>query len=141
MEETKKQISPALEAAYALSQCHTSLISGVVKLEEKRATLEEKMLKKHFIELAACVSEASVVLNQILSAEKVTVATENLVTANETANELKVMLSEFHKAFDYDWNYLEQYFEHGFYMDLTAGSNFLERMQEIPDKLKNESTH
>ena len=136
MEETKIEISPALRAAGALSECLTSLTCAVQKLAEKRATLEEKMIKRYFHELAGEISDASSVLHRLLSEEKSTWTSENQDAAIQLTTAIQERLQEFHKAIDYDWNYLEQYFEHGFYLELTENSHLLEKAREFAGKLK-----
>jgi hypothetical protein len=136
MEETKIEISPALRAAGALSECLVSLTSAVSKLSEKRATLEEKMIKRYFHQLACEISDASSVIHQILSEEKASWTSQKHDAATQLTTDILSRLQEFHKAIDYDWNYLEQYFEHGFYLELTENSHLLEKMREFTGKLK-----
>jgi hypothetical protein len=136
MEETKNEISPVLRAAGALSECLSSLTSAVAKLSEKRATLEEKMIKRYFHELASEISTASSIIHAILSEEKASWTSENHDETTQLTGDLLSRLQEFHKAIDYDWNYLEQYFEHGFYLELTENSHLLEKTREYVSKLK-----
>lgn len=136
MEETKKEISPALRAAGALSECLTSLTSAVSKLAEKRATLEEKMIKRYFHNLACEIADASSIVHRILSEEKESWSAENHESAMQLTTDILGRLQEFHKAIDYDWNYLEQYFEHGFYLELTENSQLLEKTCHFVGKLK-----
>ncbi|HNB22111.1 MAG TPA: hypothetical protein PKZ32_06835 [Candidatus Melainabacteria bacterium] len=136
MEETKKEISPALRAAGALSECLTSLTSAVSKLAEKRATLEEKMIKRYFHNLACEIADASSIVHRILSEEKESWSAENHESTMQLTTDILSRLQEFHKAIDYDWNYLEQYFEHGFYLELTENSQLLEKTCQIVGKLK-----
>ncbi len=140
MEETKNEIPPALEAANALCRCHSSLIRAVIKLGEKRATLEEKAIKRHFHELAAQALIVASHLHQILSFSKELPETQNHLQAQDLATTLHARLEEFHKSFDYDWNYFEQYFEHGFYLELTEGLQLLEKLRALQIKLKDEAT-
>ncbi len=136
MEETKNEISPVLRAAGALSECLSSLTSGVAKLSEKRATLEEKMIKRYFHALASEISIASSIVHSILSAEKELWTSENHDQTTLLTGDILSRMQEFHKAIDYDWNYLEQYFEHGFYLELTENSHLLEKTREYVSKLK-----
>ncbi len=136
MEDTKKEISPLLRAASALSECLSSLTSATAKLAEKRATLEEKMIARYFHELAQEVSTASSIVHTILSERKESWTGEDIDAAIELAASIKEKLQEFHKAIDYDWNYLEQYFEHGFYLELTESSHLLEKTRAFVGKLK-----
>lgn len=140
MEETKNEISPVLRAAGALSECLSSLTTAVAKLSEKRATLEEKMIKRYFHELAAEISTASSIIHAILSAEKELWTSENNDQTTQLTGDILSRLQEFHKAIDYDWNYLEQYFEHGFYLELTENSHLLEKTREYVSKLKFQSS-
>ncbi|MCC7531986.1 MAG: hypothetical protein IT342_26015 [Candidatus Melainabacteria bacterium] len=139
MRETRYEISPILRAAGALSECLSSLTAAVAKLSEKRATLEEKMIKRYFHELAQGVSTASSIIHRILSGEKESWSSENHVQATQLTGDILLRLKEFHKAIDYDWNYLEQYFEHGFYLELTESSHLLERTHQFVARLKLES--
>lgn len=136
MEDTQKEISPLLRAARALSECLSSLTTAACKLAEKRATLEEKMMARYFHELAQEISTASSIVHAILSERKETWTDENNAAAMELTASIMERLQEFHKAIDYDWNYLEQYFEHGFYLELTESSHLLEKTRAFVDKLK-----
>lgn len=136
MRETKHEISPVLRAAGALSECLSSLTSAVVKLSEKRATLEEKMIKRYFHGLASEISTLSSIIHGILSNEKESWTSENHDQAMQLTEDILLRLTEFHKAIDYDWNYLEQYFEHGFYLELTESSHLLEKTGQFVAKLK-----
>ena len=136
MEETKNEISPVLRAASALSECLSSLTTAVTKLSEKRATLEEKMIKRHFHHMASEISTASSIIHGILSGEKESWTSENHDQAMQLTGDLLLRLQEFHKAIDYDWNYLEQYFEHGFYLELTESSHLLEKIEQFVAQLK-----
>ncbi len=136
MRETKSEISPVLRAAGALSECLSTLTAAVAKLSEKRATLEEKMIKRYFHELAQEVSTASSIIHGILSSEKESWTSENHDQAMRLTGDILSRLTEFHKAIDYDWNYLEQYFEHGFYLELTESSHLLEKSRQFVAKLK-----
>lgn len=140
MNETKNKISPVIGAASRLSECLSSLTSAAGKLEEKRSTLEEKMIKRYFHELACEISSACSIIHRILSDEKesskVCFASEDVDSGLQLSEELMTRLNEFHKAIDYDWNYLEQYFEHGFYLELTENSHLLENARQFLSKLK-----
>jgi hypothetical protein len=140
MKETQRQISPLLRAASGLSECLFSLTSAAAKLEEKRSTLEEKMIKRYFHELACDISSACTIIHRILSDEKestsVVVAAEDIDAGLRLSEEIMTRLKEFHKSIDYDWNYLEQYFEHGFYLELTEKSRLLENARQFLSKLK-----
>ncbi|MCC6981130.1 MAG: hypothetical protein IT343_22605 [Candidatus Melainabacteria bacterium] len=140
MKETQREISPVLRAASRLSECLASLTSAAAKLEEKRSTLEEKMIKRYFHELAFEISSACSIVHRILSdqkeSSKISFSNEDLHDGLHLADELKKRLDEFHKAIDYDWNYLEQYFEHGFYLELTENSQLLEKTRAFHCKLK-----
>ena len=144
MEETKNKITPLLRAASRLSECLSSLTSAAEKLEEKRSTLEEKMMKRYFHELACDISSACSIIHRILSHKKVSaevsVTAEDIDAGLNLSEEIMTRLNEFHKAIDYDWNYLEQYFEHGFYLELTEKSQLLENASQFLSKLKNQET-
>jgi len=139
--EARTEISPLLRAASRLSECLSSLTSAATKLEEKRSTLEEKMMKRYFHEVACEIADASSIIHRILSNTKELKMSEDLHECMHLTDELLGRLSEFHKAIDYDWNYLEQYFEHGFYLELTENSHLLEKARQFLTKLKkNEAT-
>lgn len=140
MEETKTEISPLLRAASSLSECLSSLTTAAAKLEEKRATLEEKMIKRYFHEIAVEIADGSLLIHQILSSGKPSVDNENADAVCNIAADILNKMQEFHKAIDYDWNYLEQYFEHGFYLELTESSHLLEKIRAVISKLKKDAS-
>lgn len=136
MENTTREITSALRASTALVEALTSLSEATSKLAEKRATLEEKMLSRYFHTLASDLASAHAILNQVL-AEK-SKSEEEPVYSNVIAlsNEVVAKLAEFHKAIDYNWNYLEQYFEHGYLAQLNEDMHFLENAQKTLTELK-----
>jgi len=98
-------------------------------LIDKRATLEEKMIKSYFLKLASAQGRISEQLLQVLPWPEPQIKNETLTELIRIADEIDGKLEAFLKAAHYDLNYLEQYFEHQF-------ASELERSQLLEDSLK-----
>jgi hypothetical protein len=114
-----------VETLLKCSNVINNIAQALKILLAKRATIEEKMITLYFGQLASSQAQ---ILSQICrlilepDSSHVLVAVKPV---SELADSLNVTLTKFLKAATYDLNYLEQYFEHGFY-DMLSGSKFLE---------------
>jgi hypothetical protein len=98
-------------------------------LIDKRATLEEKMIKSYFSKLASAQIR---IIEKILTALEATenpISEATIADLRRIADDIVLLVDGFLKAARYDLNYLEQYFEHRFYGDLQSS-------QLLEDSLK-----
>lgn len=118
------------------------------RLCEKRVTLEEKMIRTYFHKvtinnltlatsfhqlLASFYSVGIKARNEKKSEEIVNLGKgvqELLPDTREYLTKLDGTLEELLKVLRYDLNYLEQYFEHGYYSKLANDEQFLEKSQD-----------
>lgn len=126
---------------------------AIANIAEKRITLEEKMIRNALHELAADISTSIAAIHKVLkptgskSHEPVTI-TVSLPTAPDSElsraalDELSALTTEMHTCFKelvkiitYDLNFLEQYYEHGFYGRLINENRFQSRLQEVMERL------
>lgn len=126
---------------------------AISNIANKRITLEEKMIRNALHELAAEISTSVAAIHKVLkptgstSHEPVTV-TVSLPTAPDSdlpraaLDELFELTAEMHACFKelvkiitYDLNFLEQYYEHGFYGRLVNENRFQARLQEVIQRL------
>ena len=98
-------------------------------LVEKRATLEEKMIKSYFIRLASAHSKAFEKLLEVMADGEAQLPERTLSDLASVAERANTMIDKFLKAAKYNLNYLEQYFEHQF-------ASELERDGLLEDSLK-----
>lgn len=101
-------------------------------LETKRVTLEEKMIKSYInalvIAIADYVSNAQSIIN-LGTFDIDSTALENLVAL---LADMQPVFEDLQNKIDYDWNFLEQYYEHAFYGRLSNDHRFKERIQALP---------
>jgi hypothetical protein len=126
---------------------------AISNIANKRITLEEKMIRNALHDLAAETSTSVAAIHKVLkptgskSHEPVTV-TVSLPTSPDSGlpraalDELFALTSEMHACFkelvkiiNYDLNFLEQYYEHGFYGRLINENRFQTRLQEVMKQL------
>lgn len=108
-------------------------------LETKRVTLEEKMIKSYInvlvIEIADYVRRAHAVIG-LGTFDIETAALENLVALH---SDMQPIFEDLQNKIDYDWNFLEQYYEHAFYGRLSNDYRFKERIQALPMCVRSQS--
>jgi hypothetical protein len=127
---------------------------ALANIAEKRVTLEEKMIRTALHELAADISTSVASIHKVLrpttgrkSHDPVSV-TVALPTAPDSdlpraaLDELSALTSEMHTCFKellkiitYNWNFLEQYYEHDFYGRLTNENRFQSRLHDVMERL------
>ena len=104
-------------------------------LLEKRITLEEKMIRTYYLQLAQTHAE---ILKRlffcILNPDKGLVESKIIAELTEVNETILVRLDVFLRAARYDLNYLEQYFEHEFYEGLEQ-SNLNGRSEALLEAL------
>lgn len=111
-------------------------ISELVKLLlEKRITLEEKMIRTYYLQLA---QTHSVILKRlffcILNPDKTIVESKIIAELTEVNEKILAGVDDFLGAARHNLNYLEQYFEHDFYEELSQ-SNLKSRSEALLDAL------
>jgi hypothetical protein len=107
---------------------------GLIILLTKRATVEEKMIKSYLAQLASAQAQIAETITRSLASFPATIDDKAVQQAFLLADRVSPTLDSFLKAAGYNLNYLEQYFEHGFYDELMR-SNFLEESQRISKDL------
>lgn len=106
--------------------------TSLAGLEGKRVTLEEKMIKNYInalvIAIADYVSQAHSIINRgTFDIEKTTL--DDLVSLHA---DMQPVFEDLQNKIEYDWNFLEQYYEHAFYGRLSNEHRFKERIQALP---------
>lgn len=117
------------------AQALSLIAEALILLSEKRETLEEKLIKTYFARLSICCSsclEKTIRLSQGRSAPGLTPPGEELEPLLE---ELLTALQESLKVVRYDFNFLEQYYEHAFFQKLENEYLFLERLGQVSSQL------
>lgn len=155
-EENVKAIIACLDRNLAL----TAKIHEVVgRFSEKRVTLEEKMIRSYFHQLAGEIMQVNAIVHAAM-AENYTKPSQSALNTSELADRHKVIeqglkdlrealnpleniqakltiqIDELLKILAYDLNFMEQYFEHGFYSRLTNEENYLEALRAFGKTLK-----
>jgi len=120
----------------------------VSRLTEKRVTLEEKMIRVYFHKLAANLVSCAALFHHGLAeayedvsarhAEKSQAIVEHATVLLMHADALEELLAaselvieDLLKILRYDLNFLEQYYEYGFYTKLTNDRNFVEQSGKL----------
>lgn len=111
--------------------------SELALLDSKRVTLEEKMIKQYLHDLAIAYSSVVGNIHLVVSNSSVELLKEEWLEDLKRLNhDLQQSLAELLKATRYDLNYLEQYFEHDYYLRLQNEMKFLERSQNLGNLVK-----
>ena len=98
-------------------------------LESKRATLEEKMIRRYF---QAMSDRYGILLGRLQTImDEGAAPAELLGQLRKLSLEALAAVGELVKMINYNPNFLEQYYEHDFYRHLSDDCRFLERMEEI----------
>jgi hypothetical protein len=100
-------------------------------LEGKRVTLEEKMIKTYSNDLIAAIADYVARTQKIISGHAFDIDAEALKAVVLLAADMQPVFSDLQKTIEYDWNFLEQYYEHAFYGKLTNEHRFKERLHEL----------
>lgn len=146
--EEEARIKRILEVLDKALQLALKIDEVVGRLSEKRVTLEEKMIRSYFHQVAANLLAACALLNRALAAATTPGGDHNQVSAADiipgekiaTIEEIKQAcgqvdlflcrlepnIDQLLKALRYDLNYVEQYFEFNYYAKLTNEDNFLQ---------------
>jgi hypothetical protein len=128
-----------LNALLSVSKQSSDLLGKIAEalqlLLQKRITLEEKMIRAHYLQLAQTQSE---ILKRlffcILNQDKTIVESKIIAELTEVNEKILAGLDDLLKAARYDFNFLEQYFEHDFCEEL-AESNLKSRSEALLDAL------
>jgi hypothetical protein len=102
------------------SQAVENIAEALQILLEKRSTLEEKAICAYLLEIAQLQAAVSSQLIGVLRQSNAELAESELLRLTDLNESLLENLAGFLKAAKYDFNYLEQYFEHDFYEQLEA---------------------
>jgi hypothetical protein len=132
--EEPNLIESAMAEAGRLAQIMRLVADCVSTLADKRVTLEEKMLRAYLHNLAIIGAKCAARVHELTrdgAKSDLEIFSELSVVTEETI----VALSELLKISRYDLNFLEQYFEHGFYNKLLNEYKFIERLESIESKL------
>jgi len=130
------------EAKYAyfgvIRQCAKildQLAEAMQILLEKRVTLEEKMIRSYFLELANAYASIAATIVSTMEQKDASLIEAVFIAQLTKLNEAVIeTVEEFLKAARYDLNYLEQYFEFDFYGKLQF-SDFKEKANEFAHQL------
>ncbi|MBP6744391.1 hypothetical protein KA344_04120 [bacterium] len=150
-EERVKGILSVLDHCFALA---TKINEIVSRMTEKRVTLEEKMIRTYFHQLAANLVSCAASMHQCLAnaygdgttrLEQKTQAVVSLAgELRALANALEellaaseVIVDDLLKILRYDLNFLEQYYEYGLYTKLTNECDFVSQSKELLQSINN----
>jgi len=130
----------------------------ISRLTEKRVTLEEKMIRIYFHKLAANLVRCGASFHELLAEaygdnttrneQKTKMIVERAAGLLSRAAALEELLAASESIIDdlikilrYDLNFLEQYYEYGFYNKLTNESDLFGRSEQLLESIdKNSST-
>ncbi|CAN5615809.1 hypothetical protein BH11CYA1_BH11CYA1_40640 [soil metagenome] len=153
-EERVKGILSVLDHCFALA---TKINEIVSRMTEKRVTLEEKMIRTYFHQLAANLVNCAAVMHQGLAnaysdgttrheqkTEAIVAYAGELLSLSNALEELleasEVIVDDLLKILRYNLNFLEQYYEYGLYTKLTDECDFVTKSAQllatVKDKLK-----
>ena len=153
-----KEILACMDASLDLAARVHEVIG---RLSEKRVTLEEKMIRGHYHEMATCLYNLNALIHEkmraiYISPERVrkmvfkpedggfrdNELTEAIVSLKDSLKDLvdvqkqiSRQLDDLIKSLSYDLNFTEQYFEHGFYSRITNDEDYLSVLKSILQRM------
>lgn len=101
-------------------------------LETKRVTLEEKMIKNYISALVIAITEYVSKVHAITDLGTFDIDKKVVDEIVSLHADMQPVFEDLQNKIDYDWNFLEQYYEHAFYGRLSNDLRFKERMQALP---------
>ncbi|MBX9696208.1 MAG: hypothetical protein K2Z81_27715 [Cyanobacteria bacterium] len=130
----------ALECVEELLSVLKLIDQSVIAIQDKRVTLEEKMIRSYLHQMASEICDVTSYIHRSLAKEissrSFDIEQSSIEQLKSMAAEMMSLLTEFHKIAVYDWNFLEQYFEHGFLTKLSHEHSFVERLQAVKASLQ-----
>ena len=133
--ENKKEVDATLDLIENLLSIVTRVDRTTLALNEKRITLEDRMVRHSLHRLCSSISGLVAELHKSLSiciqSKTFDIESETIQSASLLAHEIAESLSEFHRIVEYDWNFLEQYYIHGFAAKLSNEYRFDERVDAV----------
>ncbi len=125
---------------------------AISRLTEKRVTLEEKMIRIYFHKFAASLVRCGACFHDLLAeaygdsstrheqktqmiVERATVLLSHANRLDELLRASELIIDDLIKILRYDLNFLEQYYEYGFYNKLTNECDFLNRSQDLLESI------
>ena len=124
--------TPTIESLVELNELVVEINK---RLSEKRATLEEKMIRTELHGIAAACLEIAQHAHLRLRSANATDSLPSLDELNLLVREIRQQLQELLKIIKYDLNFLEQYFEYNFNAKLQNRHHFSERLEAIAEDL------
>jgi hypothetical protein len=134
VQEETERLDNALRQANQLAEIITKAGTAIVLLADKRVTLEEKMIRSYLHNLSI---ESARLIATIHTFTKDGAKGESQIIddISASASQIHAVLDQLLKVVRYNLNYLEQYFEHEFYIKLEQEHRFIERLSELEQKL------
>lgn len=152
-EERVKGILSVLDHCFSLA---TKINEIVSRMTEKRVTLEEKMIRTYFHQLAANLVSCAAAIHQSLAnaygdgttrheqkTQAIVALASELLNLSNALEELlaasEVIVDDLLKILRYDLNFLEQYYEYGLYTKLTNECDFVSQSQELLQRINQQA--
>lgn len=101
-------------------------------LETKRVTLEEKMIKNYISALVIAITDYVSRVHAVINLGTFDIERKVVDELVSLHADMQPVFEDLQNKIDYDWNFLEQYYEHAFYGRLSNDLRFKERFQAIP---------
>lgn len=137
MQQSKEPDSvPAIEAIEAATGAILTISKTLLSLKDKRVTLEEKMIRKYLHGLAEGLATTLASLHRHFKDKSYDIEPGLIDEFKQLASEIKTVSDSLAKIVDYNWNFLEQYFEHDFYSRLVNEHKFADRLETVSKSLR-----
>lgn len=131
----KQMNHSSVKAISELNDAVLLITSTLLSIKDKRVTLEEKMIKNHLHELAKNISYTVGDIHTYFKEKDYEIDEKSLEALSGLALDIQSTVGELEKIVGYNWNFLEQYYEHGYYGRLVNEHKFLERLKAIRQAL------
>lgn len=129
IDNSRSELLLSLAKLLSLAALMETSIAG---LETKRVTLEEKMIKNYLHTLVIAIAEYVSQANTVIKTGAFDIEKNVLEDLVRLQADMQPVFEDLQNKIDYDWNFLEQYYEHAFYGRLSNDLMFKERIQALP---------
>jgi hypothetical protein len=132
----------AVELSISSANAVALISESLIILSQKRRTLEEKVIFGYFHRL--CVALAGLIgllHGRLAEPESLSpVSVDILHRLKPVTENIAACVQDLLKALKYDFNYVEQYFEHDYCDRLLTGSDLLAALEKLREELETEAS-
>ena len=129
--------SNSLETIKGITGSIELISEALLLMKDQRVTLEEKMIRNHLHELAENLANSLASIHCYFKTKNYDIEEKLIEDLNRLVQDIQSVVGELLKIIKYNWNFLEQYFEHEYFARLKNEHKFIERLNKITSSIEN----